>query len=197
MHRSKVAILNEHRTWQVGLCEELRRRDIDFREIAIQGTSFNLSSDDFTDIDLVINRASPSAGKRKNHASLLFTLQLIEHFEQLGIPVINGSQAYSLEISKARQCQLFKRLGLPFPKTVVVNSAEQTVRAAGDLCFPVALKPNIGGSGIGYKDFMTPAALTADEAAEVFEASLYKTAVLQEFLNPDLRLPQIGFRVIR
>jgi biotin carboxylase len=183
--RPKVAILNEHPTWQVGLCEELRRRDIDFREIPIQATSFNLSSSEFRDIDLAINRSSPSAITRNHQASLFFTLELIEHLERLGIPVINGSQAYSLEISKARQCQLFHRLEIPFPQTIVVNSAEQAVRAARDLVFPLVLKPNIGGSGSGCNFFRRNEELTVSEAVKVLKASLDHVAVLQEYLDPD------------
>jgi formate-dependent phosphoribosylglycinamide formyltransferase (GAR transformylase) len=185
MRRPKVAILNEHPTWQVGLRDELNRRDIDFCEIPIQASSFSLNSDEFGDISLVINRSSPSALKRKNQASLFFTLQLIEHFERLGIPVINGSQAYALELSKARQCQLLKQLGLPFPKTIVVNSAEQVVGAAKNLPPAVVLKPNIAGSGLGYRFFKNPQDLTVEKAARVLRRSLDKTAVLQEFVNPD------------
>ena len=185
MRRPKVAILNEHPTWQLGLRDELNRRDIAFCEIPIQGSFFCLNSDEFEDISLVINRSSPSALKRKNHASLFFTLQLIEHFEQLGIPVINGSQAYSLEISKARQCQLFKQLGLPFPRTIVVNSAEEVIKAAKNLPPGVVLKPNIAGSGLGYRFFRNPQDLTVDKAARILRRSLDKTAVLQEFINPD------------
>jgi formate-dependent phosphoribosylglycinamide formyltransferase (GAR transformylase) len=196
--RPKVAILNEHPTWQIGLCEELRRRDIDFYEIAIQGSYFNISSDQFSEIDLVINRSSPSARKRKNQASLFFTLQLIEHFEQLGIPVVNGSRAYSLELSKARQCQLFQNLGLAFPKTIVVNSAEQVRDAVRNLTPPLVLKPNIGGSGLGYKFFKKRQDLTVSMAASVLRTSLDKTAVLQEFVNPDhdktYRVQMIGSR---
>jgi formate-dependent phosphoribosylglycinamide formyltransferase (GAR transformylase) len=186
LRRPKVAILNEHPTWQIGLCEELYQRDIDFCEIPIQGSYFNISSDQFSEIDLVINRSSPSARKRKNQASLFFTLQLIEHFEQLGIPVINGSRAYSLELSKARQCQLFQDLGLPFPQTIVVNSAEQVLEAANrNLTPPFVLKPNIGGSGLGYKLFKRRQDLTVNKAASVLRTSLDKTAVLQKFVNPD------------
>lgn len=185
MRRPKVAILNEHPTWQLGLHEELDRRDIDFDEIAIEAAYFKLSSDSSSDIDLVINRSSPSAGERKNHASLFFTLYLIEHFERLGIPVINGSRAYALEISKARQCQLFQKLGLPFPQTIILNSPAKTSRAARNLRFPVILKPNIGGSGSGCILFREPRELTEHAAAEAFYKSLDRIAVLQPFLNPD------------
>jgi len=184
MRRFKVGILNEHRTWQVGLCEELRRRDIDFREIRIQGTYFDIN-DEFSDIDLVINRASPSAYNRNHQAAIFFTLEMIEHFEQLGIPVINGSLAYRLEISKARQCRLFQQLQLPFPRTIVVNSPEQAVEAAGSLCIPLVLKPNVGGSGMGCTTFARHDDLTIEKATEVLAASVDRTAVLQDHVHAD------------
>src|SRR5438270_10274411 len=133
----KVAILNEHGTWQNELSEKLRRAGICVYKIPIERHSFDISRNEFHDFDLVINRASPSANVRGHRASILFTLQLIDHFERLGIPVINGSRAYMLEISKARQYQLLKRLGLPFPRTIVVNSAERALQAARDLGPPL------------------------------------------------------------
>src|ERR1043166_7989416 len=151
MNSPKVAILNEHDRWQNELRDKLQKAGILVYTIPIQEHSFDINRDEFSDFDLVVNRASPSAGKRGHRAAILFTLQVIEHFERLGIPVINGSQAYMLEISKARQCQLLRQLRLPFPRTIVVNSAKRAVEAAEMLGLPVLLKPNIGGSGANVK----------------------------------------------
>jgi len=182
--RFKVAILNEHETWQNDLFEKLRRAGIDIFKIPIEKHSFDISRNEFPDIDLVINRASPSAGARNHQAAVLFTLQLIDHFEQLGIPVINGSRAYMLEISKARQYQLLRRLELPFPRTIVVNSSERAVQAAETLGPPLLLKPNIGGSGA----YILPCEKQEPDlnaAEKVLNASADGIALVQEYKKPD------------
>jgi len=180
----KVAILNEHKSWQDELCEKLRGVGIGIYKVPIQEYSFDMSRNEFADIDLVINRASPSAGARGHQAAILFTQQLIDHFEQLGIPVINGSRAYQLEISKARQYQLLRRLRLPFPRTIIVNSAERAVQAARDLGPPLLLKPNIGGSGSGVIacEKQLPSLRTAED---VLNASADGITLVQEYKKPD------------
>jgi glutathione synthase/RimK-type ligase-like ATP-grasp enzyme len=180
----KVAILNEHESWQSDLYAKLRRAGIDIYKIPIEKYSFDISRNEFSDIDLVINRASPSAGARDHQAAVLFTRELIDHFERLGIPVINGSRAYMLEISKARQYQLLRRLGLPFPRTIVVNSSERAVQAAANLGPPLLLKPNIGGSGADIKlcDKREPGLKAAET---VLNASADGIALVQEYKKPD------------
>jgi formate-dependent phosphoribosylglycinamide formyltransferase (GAR transformylase) len=180
----KVGVLNEHSKWQNELCEKLRRAGISVYKIPIERHSFEISRNEFHDFDLVINRASPSANARGHRAALLFTLQLIDHFERLGIPVINGSRAYMLEISKARQCQLFKRLGLPFPRTIVVNSAERALQAARDIGPPLLLKPNIGGSGAGVEHCDKQEPSLAD-AERVLDHSADGIVLVQEYKKPE------------
>lgn len=192
--RRGVAVLNEHEEWQTKLCDQLSDRNIFSRQIHIHAARFDIHNDNFDDVELVVNRASPSAGRRGHASAVFFALQMIERFERLGIPVINGSNAYLLEISKARQYQLLKQLELPFPRTVVVNSPDHVLaagRSFGDR--PVILKPNVGGSGAGVERFNSGARIDRQRAAATLAASLDKTAVLQEYLEGDIyRVEWIG-----
>ena len=54
----------------------------------------------------MFNRASPSAYLRGHATSTFHTLHWLRHVERLGIPVVNGSEAYAYELSKASQLDL-------------------------------------------------------------------------------------------
>jgi hypothetical protein len=101
--------------------------------------------------------------------------------------VLNGHDAYLLELSKARQMGLLAGLGLAHPRTRVIGAAGLAASAAADLEFPVVVKPNVGGSGAGIVSF---ASLDELAAAEI-ELGVDGTALVQE------QLPAEGDAVVR
>jgi D-alanine-D-alanine ligase-like ATP-grasp enzyme len=138
---------------------------------------------------LLVNRMSPSAGTRGHAHAVFQTLHYLTHLERLGAPVLNGRAAYEVELSKAAQAALAAELGLAYPRTRVVSSAGDAVRAAEELAFPVLVKPNIGGSGAGIRSFETIDELR--RSAEELELGLDGTALVQE------QLPAEGDAVVR
>ena len=153
-----IAIFYEHPDWFRPLFAELERREIPFVQLDANAYSYD-SSEDQSPYSLVFNRASPSAYLRSDAESTFFTLQWLRHLERLGVPVINGSEAYSMEISKAFQLDILEELGLPHPASRVINNARVAPRAASQLRFPVVVKANIGGSGAKITRFDTLEAL--------------------------------------
>jgi Carbamoyl-phosphate synthase L chain, ATP binding domain len=138
---------------------------------------------------LLVNRMSPSAGTRGHAHAVFQTLHYLQHLERLGAPVLNGRAAYEVELSKAAQASLAAELGLAYPRTRVVSSAGDAVRAADELAFPVLVKPNIGGSGAGIRSFETIDELRA--STHELELGLDGTALVQE------QLPAEGDAVVR
>jgi predicted ATP-grasp superfamily ATP-dependent carboligase len=94
--------------------------------------------------------------------------------------VVNGSTTYGYELSKATQLQALSELGLPFPRSVVINDPSQAVPAATDLRYPVLVKANIGGSGAGITKYENAAALTAAVAAGQVSLGVDGVALVQE-----------------
>jgi glutathione synthase/RimK-type ligase-like ATP-grasp enzyme len=66
--------------------------------------------------------------------------------ELAGARVLNGSRAFSLELSKSMQAALMNRLGIPHPRTLAFNQVDAAVARWGDR-WPALLKPEQGGSG--------------------------------------------------
>jgi hypothetical protein len=63
-----------------------------------------------------------------------------------GARVLNGSRAFSLELSKSTQAALMHSLGILHPRTLAFNDVDAALSQWGDN-WPALLKPEQGGSG--------------------------------------------------
>jgi hypothetical protein len=173
------AIYHEHPDWFRPLFRELERRGIDHERLDAASHSFDPSAAD-EPWSIVVNRASPSAYLRGHSQSTFYTLSWLRHLERVGVPVVNGSHVYALELSKAAQLTLLNSLGLPYPRSRVINNAALAPEAASGLRYPILVKANIGGSGAGITRYDTPAALEAELAAGRIQLGIDSTALVQE-----------------
>jgi hypothetical protein len=181
-----VAILYEHPLWFEPLFAELERRGIPYERLHAERHSFDPSEPE-SPYSLVVNRMSPSAWTRGNAGAIFNALDYLAYLDGIGAKVLNGYGPYGYELSKARQCALFARLGIRFPRTRVINDSAAAVEAAAGLRFPVLVKPNIGGSGAGIVSFDTAEELAAAE----LDLGLDGTALVQE------RIPAQGDSIVR
>jgi len=105
--------------------------------------------------------------------------------ELAGIPVINGTLAYSLACSKLLHYELFKRVGVLTPPYTVLRRCTNPTQAAqaARLAYPLLLKPNAAGFGAGISRVEAAEELTQP----LVEAALGTdgVALLQEFAAPD------------
>jgi len=176
-----IAIFYEHPDWFRPLFAELERRDIPFVQLDANAHSFDPSEEE-SPYSLVVNRASPSAYLRSDAESTFYTLQWLRHLERLGVPVVNGSEAYSMEISKAFQLDILQELNLPYPASRVINNARMAPRAAARLRFPVVVKANIGGSGAGITRFDSADQLTQASENGSIDLGIDHVALVQELV---------------
>lgn len=176
-----LGIFYEHPDWYRPLFNELDRRGVRWAPIKADAHRYDPSLDD-TPHAVVLNRMSPSAYTRGGGHLTFYTLQWLAHVERQGVRVINGTQAWTAEISKALQATLMQRLGLEFPRTRVINHPSQAPEAADGLAYPVIVKPNIGGSGAGIMRFDTPDALLEASRSGLLDLGLDSTALVQEYV---------------
>lgn len=180
-----IGILYEHPEWFVPLFAELDRRGIAYERILAHEHVFNPSRRD-APYSLVVNRVSPSSYLR-GHASAIFSAQqYLGHLAEIGVPLVNGPRAYTLETSKALQLSLLAELGIPHPRSRVVNSVDRIAAAASELEYPIIVKPNIGGSGALMRRFdradELDDALASGELDSILGLDL--TAIVQEYHPP-------------
>jgi hypothetical protein len=177
-----IGIVDEHPEWSTRLIAELQSRRLPFEKIDHSNHAFD-PRDRQRRYSVLVNRSSPSS-HRRGHGSVLFYAEpLLAHYEALEIPVINPVAAYRFEKSKALQAGLFERLGVRYPRTIVLNHPDQVLKALDGVRFPVVIKPNVGGSGAGIVRFDSPAALQAQCAQLDFGPD--GTALLQEYVEAE------------
>jgi hypothetical protein len=139
-----LVVLFEHPEWQKPLFSALERRGIRFGRYDLKHAAFN--PDSMPEATLYFNQASPSAYVRGNTRAVPFCLSLMRSLELGGARVLNGSRAFSLELSKSAQAALMQQLGIAHPRTLAFNDVDAALSQWGD-AWPALLKPEQGGSG--------------------------------------------------
>jgi len=175
-----LAIYHEHPDWFRPLFAELERRGVPFARLDAARHRYEPGGAP-PPYSLVFNRMSPSAWRRGAGHAIFYTLSYLDFLERHGVRVVNGTQAFLTEISKARQLALLDSLGLPFPRARVIHEPAQAAAAAVGLRFPVVTKPNVGGSGAGIRRFDTLEALRSATLDGSLAPGLDATLLVQEF----------------
>jgi hypothetical protein len=180
-----IGVLYEHPEWFLPLFAELDRRALPYARIPAHEHSFDPAARS-APYGLVLNRVSASSYLRGHANAILHAQQYLEHLEAIDVPVVNGSRAFAMDTSKARQLTLLAALGLPHPRSRAANHVGQIEAAAAELAYPIIVKPNIGGSGALMRRFDTPAELRLAVAAGELDAvlGLDSTAIVQEYHPP-------------
>jgi hypothetical protein len=184
-----IGVLYEHPEWFKPLFAELERRGVAYEAVHAARHVYDPAEPE-SRYDLLVNRMSPSAWRRGQGQAIFHTLHYLGYLDEVGANVLNGLKAFQVEISKARQCALFARLGLRYPRARVIADAAEVPAAAGGLEFPVLVKPNVGGSGAGIVSFETFDEL-ATAAAAGLDLGLDGTGLVQE------QLPAAGEAIVR
>ena len=139
-----LVVLFEHPEWQKPLFSALERRAVRYGTFDLKRGAFD--PDRVPDAPLYFNQASPSAYVRGNTRAVPLALSLMRSLELGGARVLNGSQAFSLELSKSMQAALMQRLNIAHPRTLAFNDVDAAL-AQWDNRWPALLKPEQGGSG--------------------------------------------------
>lgn len=174
-----IGIFYEHPDWFKPLFATLERRGLPFVRIDAASHAFD-PSERSSPLALAFNRASPSAYTRGRRQTTFYTLQWLRHLERLGVPVVNGSTVYAIEISKAAQIEVLEELGIAYPATRVVNHQSQILQASHGLRFPLLIKANIGGSGAGIVRFDDADALAQAVRSGRLDFGVDEIALVQE-----------------
>jgi len=176
-----IGIFYEHPVWFKPLFQELEKRGIPFVRIHADSHQYNPAEREIP-YSLVINRVSSSAYLRGNSQGIFHSANYLAHVERLGTPVLNGTTAQEIESSKARQIELLASLGLPFPKTRIVNHVNQIIPAARSFRFPIVIKVNQPGSASSVLRFNKFENLLKAINLHQITLGVDHTALVQEFI---------------
>src|SRR4051812_37104427 len=143
--RADLAVLFEHPEWQKPLFQALERRGVRYAPVDLKRAAF--SDADAPLAPLYFNQASPSAYVRGNTRAVPYALAYMRALEIRGVRVLNGAEAFALELSKTAQAALLRKLGVAAPRVWTFNDVEALRARQHEMTFPVLLKPEQGGSG--------------------------------------------------
>ncbi|HSA90951.1 MAG TPA: hypothetical protein VLF42_13755 [Burkholderiales bacterium] len=182
-YRADVAVLYEHPEWQKPLFRALERRGIRYAALDLKRAAFPDSDEPIA--PLYFNQASPSAYVRGNTRAVPYALAYMRALQMRGIRVLNGADAFALELSKTAQAALLRKLGVPAPRTWTFNDLDALRSRAHEIPFPVLLKPEQGGSGariVLVESFAHLEALLKERPEHWLPDNLL---LLQEYLDAD------------
>jgi hypothetical protein len=160
-----------------------------------------LAAEGFTDVRLVelvdglvdpqqepaegiwVNRISPSSHTRGNSATIELGREVLYWLESHGRRVVNGLDAFELELSKLRQDLVLNRYGIQTPRTVLAVGADAIVEAAKRFDGPFITKHNQGGKGLGIQLFESVESLADWVQSPSFDAGPGGKVILQQFIQ--------------
>lgn len=176
-----IAVIYENEAWLKPLFASLERAGAPYEPVFANAQAFDPTAP-APEWSLAVNKVSPSSYLRDHAPSIAFARQFLPYLEERGIPVVNGSEAFRLETSKALQLLILHRLGIRAPATHVVNDPSRILDAARGLRPPFIVKPNIGGSGALARRFDSLDELAG--ATHELDLGPDGTGLVQEYLEP-------------
>lgn len=178
-----VHILFENPDWMPPLREALDARGVPYVEHFVEGGTLDLGAAPPTGIFL--NRMSPSSHTRGHQGGVEFTKHFLSTVEAFGRRVINGTQAFGLEVSKVRQHAALEAFGIATPRTIaVVGSKEQLRAAAHQMPTPFITKHNQGGKGLGVQLFRDHDSFDRMLDSGTWEGSPDGVNLVQQYIEP-------------
>lgn len=179
-----IALLYEHPTWSDALIETFRSNGIDLKLINVADLSFRPDIER-PNFDFAVNRVNMMPSSGRNPSVVFHTLHYLNWLETMGVTIVNGSQAHFAGASKALQNGLFSKLGLHCPQAVAVYQAQDILKAAESIGFPLIIKPNIGGSGSGIARYDSYNELETAVKSGKVDLGIDGTGLVQEYIHSD------------
>ncbi|MCC5854179.1 MAG: alpha-L-glutamate ligase [Idiomarina sp.] len=180
---SEIVVLHENEEWLVPLRAEFDSRGREFREWFLDTGA--VAFDEAPTPGVYYNRMSASSHTRGHRFAPELTRMALTWLEQHPVTVVNGTSALYLEVCKLSQYAALQRAGVQVPRThaVVGRQALLTVaKAFAD--WPLIVKPNRGGKGLGVMRFDEYAQLENFVTSAAYEEPLDGIWLVQEYIRP-------------
>lgn len=187
----KIGILcSKIRLEEKMLFQEFSKRNYELIQINPNELSINGGKDEFGNIDLLLNREIAQI-----RAELILELA-----EKAGIRTLNSAPSTRLCNNKAMTTSILKEAGIPVPNTVITFSADEALKAAEYLKYPLVIKPIWGSWGRLLSKADTPEALeTILEHKQALNSPYHSIFYLQEYIEKpdrDIRIFVIGGKAV-
>lgn len=175
-----IHVIHENDAWLAPLRAAFGRIGTPFREWFVDRGTLDLRVPPPEGV--YYNRMSASSHTRGHRFAAEHTGAILASLRRHGRTVVNGPRALALEISKVAQYEALAAFGIDTPETIAVVGREHIGEAAQRLGFPLILKHNRGGKGLGVRLFLSAAALDEHLGSEAFEEPLDGITLVQRYI---------------
>jgi glutathione synthase/RimK-type ligase-like ATP-grasp enzyme len=176
----KVHVIHENDAWVAPLRAQFARLGTPVAEWFLDRGALDLTQ--APPDGVFYNRMSASSHTRGHRYAPEYTAAVLEWLARHGRTMVNGPRALALEISKIAQYQALAAFGVRSPDTIAAIGREHIATAAETLGFPVILKHNRAGKGLGVKLLLSAAGLAEHLAAEEVEAPVDGIWLVQRYI---------------
>src|ERR1044072_7892781 len=177
----RVYVIHENDEWVVPLRKNFADRGIPFAEWHLGEGGLDLRRP--PPPGAFYNRMSASSHTRGHRYAPELTGAVLAWLKGRGAVVVNGERALQLELSKVAQYEALRKFGIETPPTLAVVGKDNIAEAAGRLGYPVILKHNRAGKGLGVRLLLSAAALDEYLASGDFEPSVDGITLVQRYIN--------------
>src|SRR3954454_21013019 len=177
----RVYVIHENDEWVVPLRKNFEARGIPFAEWHLDEGILDLRATPPPGI--FYNRMSASSHTRDHRYAPELTGAVLAWLKGHGAIVVNGERALQLELSKVAQYESLRKFGIETPQTLAVVGMENIAKAARRLGYPVILKHNRAGKGLGVRLLLSAAALDEHLASGGVEPSIHRITLVQRYIK--------------
>jgi hypothetical protein len=177
----RVYVIHENDEWVVPLRKNFDARGIPFAEWHLDEGILDLRA--APPPGVFYNRMSASSHTRDHRYAPELAGAVLAWLKGHGAVVVNGERALQLELSKVAQYEALSKFGIESPQTLAVVGKHNIAEAAPRLGYPVILKHNRAGKGLGVRLLLSAAALDEHLASGDFEPSVDGITLVQRYIK--------------
>jgi hypothetical protein len=177
----RIYVIHENDAWVAPLRREFEARSLPYAEWFLDEGVLDLRS--VPPAGVFYNRMSASSHTRDHRYAAEYAGAVLAWLKRHGRTVVNGERALQLEVSKVAQYQALATFDVETPPTLAVIGKSNIPAAAERLGFPLILKHNRGGKGLGVRLFLSADALAEHLDGPSFEQPVDGITLVQRYIK--------------
>ncbi len=174
-----VHILYENPDWMPPLTDALEAEGFEYRNVFIDSGLIEGRPPE----GIWLNRMSPSSHTRSHGRSVALTREILAWLEAHSRRVVNGQNAFELEMSKFQQYLTLQKYGIETPRTALAVGRQELVEVASTFDDAFITKHNRGGKGLGIELFESAAELEAHLSQTDFDLGPNDQVLIQRYID--------------
>jgi len=177
----RIYVIHENDAWVEPLRRQFEARSLPYAEWFLDEGVLDLRAT--PPHGVFYNRMSASSHTRDHRYAAEYAAAVLAWLKRHGRTVVNGERALQLEMSKVAQYSALAGFDIETPPTLAVVGRANIAAAAAQLGFPLILKHNRGGKGLGVRLFLSPEALTEHLDGSAFEEPVDGITLVQRYIK--------------